>query len=289
MALRKQSPSIDPDVEASRAELDTLEGAKNTAQQDVLVIAENKKRLESDKEETIKRLDDEIAGRQKDSEDASIAHAQLISRLSKEKEDAEKARDTAVQNKETAEQDAVTAQKQAADEIDKKKVITDSIAALMTQEAAIRRSVKNAALDLERDETRSTEVKKELADIEAKLMATKDEHNSSVESFASEKKEHETLLTSKEAKQKEITILDASITDKNTKLTALTAEVTILENKRSEHETVMKQREDDANKRMANATNLEQRVDGKLEQLKEAEKEFTTDHLARMGYRPIGT
>src|ERR1035437_8133820 len=102
---RIQSTAQDPDVEDSRAELEHLEGKKNTAQTDVLAIASNKKQLEADFEEAKQRLDTQIEAKKVELRKAEVDTVKFSQVVAASKKEAELARDKAIEECKQAEKD----------------------------------------------------------------------------------------------------------------------------------------------------------------------------------------
>src|ERR1035437_10215116 len=102
---RIQSTAQDPDVEESRAELEHLEGKKNTAQTDVLAIAANKKQLETDFEEAKQRFDTQIEAKREELKKAEVDIVKFSQVVVTSKKEAELARDKAIEERKQADKD----------------------------------------------------------------------------------------------------------------------------------------------------------------------------------------
>lgn len=288
--LRPASPEAkDIDVEKSREELDALEGKKATAQTETLAVAEDKKRIEGEKIDLITRLEAEIKEKQMESKRAAVLHLDLIANNKKECEVAENELTILKRAIQFATEEKNAIESEVAGKVLEKTQKSSAIAELTRQEAILKNSLTEvkshialATSDLGTLDGQLQTAQKELA----KATADRD---AAVAAFATERKENEGLTASKEAKQKEIAALDARIGELTKKVSDETLYLSEVEKKRADHEEAMKVRETEANSRLTNATHLETRVDAKLAQLKEAEKEFNVDHLSRIGYKPIGT
>ncbi len=76
---RDLSTTKHPEVEQSNAELEEIEGKKIVAQQHVLTIAEDKKRVEENRVASIKQLDTEIAEKNKVLKKLNEDHLAIVS------------------------------------------------------------------------------------------------------------------------------------------------------------------------------------------------------------------
>lgn len=289
--MRRENPQLaeDQEIVDSREALEEIEGKKSIANAEVLLIADNKKRVEAEAQKRLEGLDQEIEAKQKESREASERHRQLLATNIAEIEQIHKDRDAAQGNaidarRETTELDAANIEKRQ-----EKEALTASVMTLTAQESAIKSSIKTLELSLEHDKERSVTVKAELAVAEIKLATTNADHARVVPEYEAEKTVHESLKAIRDGRTAENTRLDGEILEKAKKRDALTTELATIERHKIEIETIAIARDAESNVRMSNATKLEQKVDAKLMQLKEFESHFTTEHLARVGYKPIGS
>jgi chromosome segregation ATPase len=284
---RIQSTAQDPDVEESRAELEHLEGKKNTAQVDVLAIAANKKQLEADFEEVKQRLDAQIEAKKEELESITNASAKYLHEIASFKRIADSARDKAIAEREQAEKVFEIVKASVAGQTVKKESLDEVIKSLTSIEHRLRSSIAHLAPQERTFEVKKVKLFKEVVDLEDKIATLMASHGQVHSAHNEEKRAHESMVASKEVVQKEIADLKESLASQSRLLSAGGNELVDIQKKRAEHEAEMQKRESAANARMKNAAMLEQAVNVKLEKLKEAEAEFTTSHLARMGYKSI--
>lgn len=289
MALRAQPQAQDPSLEDSRQEAESLEGRKAAAQTEVLAIAQDKKRIEEDKTNVITALDADILDKQEQSRRATDAHAKLMATHAAQRTEAEAATAAARDALHSAEKDRDNLHQVCAVLSDEKATLEASIATLSAQEGQLKASVADLMREKEIDEKRITALRGEIVAVEAKLASSTTAHSKMQSDTAAERHAHSVLLSTKEGKQKELAALELTLGEKTKTVSDLQNGIAELETKKSQLEAECSKRDDESNARLGAATRLETRVDGKLTQLKEAEKEFTIDHLSRIGYKPIGS
>lgn len=289
MALRPQPQAQDSSLEDSRQEAEALEGRKSAAQTEVLGIAEDRKRVEAEKQSSIDKLDSEIADRKEQSRVAEEAHTKLMAIHAAQRIEAEAATASARDAQHSAEKDRDNLYRMCDALLEDKAALGASIATLSAQEGQLKASVADLSREKEIDEKRVTVLKGEIAELETKLASSTAAHSKMQSDTAAERHAHGVLLSTKDGKQKELAALELTIGEKTKTVSDLQNNITELETKKSQLESECIKRDDESNARLAAATRLETRVDGKLTQLKDAEKEFTVDHLSRIGYKPIGT
>lgn len=286
---RPQTVAHDPKVEASRAELDIIEGQKNTAQVGVLAIAENKKRLEANFEETRTHLDTEISARKKELAAFDKTHKERMGTYEKEERDARDARDEAAIAQKSAEKDLEGVQASIGEQQDKKKSIDESVKSLEATEKHLHASIAHLAPGLRVVENKSAKAAQELAKLKLKIVDLEAKYAEQAVLNATEYQEYESLKGQKTKREEEIAYLDKIFAEISKKIWEGEERLVKVQNEHSLHEQEMVKREDMVNERLGNATRVEIRVDQKLDQLKQAETEFTTEHLTRIGYKKIGT
>ena len=284
---RIQSTPQDPDVEESRAELEHLEGKKNTAQTDVLAIAENKKQLEADFEESKKRLDTQITEKKEEFQRVTNSFSKLVLITTASQKEAELARDKAIEERKHAEKDLETIRMDVASSTGKKESVDELVKSLTSIEQRLRSSIAHLAPQERTLEVRKAKLSHEVADLEKKVAELIDSYSRTHATHVSEQHAHEELKASRGTVESDLNGAKDRLAQIKEEITTSESALTDVQKKRAEHEAEMQKRESAANERMANATHLEQRINVKLEQLKDAEKEFTVEHLARIGYKPI--
>lgn len=284
--MRRDQPTPqDPDVEASRAELDALEGHKAKAQAGVLTLAENKNRLESDYDERKREIEDEllVSRREADIEKEHL-HDEVSAILSAKEKLEHRGSELRNENAALGEANGKLREDVRQSEM-KKGEVFGIVAELQKQERELRALV--TALEpqvdglthrkqtLERDITRleisKVNTTRDLAEVRDEDNRARIDHHAWL---TTRKNERETIM-------KELSEMRAEVE----KLITLRDEVRALEAKAEKINADCDERESGANERMANATKLEQHVQEKLESLKALESQFTTEHLARFGYR----
>lgn len=284
--MRRDQPTPqDPDVEASRAELDALEGNKVNAQAEVLGIAENKKRLESDYEERKREIEDEllVARREADIEKKHLHDEEIVLRT---QHDQLRLKSSVLRSENAAFAETNTKLVETVQQNQAKKEETlGIIAELQSHERELRASVTTlepqvngltqSGNDLQRDITR-LEISKVNSNRE--LIDVRDENNKS-------RIDHHAWLTTCKSEREALATELSGMKSEVERLIPLRDEARMLQTKAEKINADCNVRETSANERMANATKLEQHVQEKLESLKALESQFTTEHLARFGYR----
>ena len=284
---RVQSTTQDPDVEESRVELEHLESKKNTAQTDVLAIAANKKQLETDFEEAKQRLDTQIEAKKVELRKAEVDTVKFSQVVAASKKEAELARDRAIEEHKQADKELDIVRAAVAEQKGKKEALDEVIKSLTSIEQRLRSSIAHLAPQERTLEVRKVKLFKEVVDLEKKVGGLMASHAEKQAVYAEKQHEHEALIAVKESTKKEIAQMSESLASQSRLLSTGGNELMDIQKKRAEHETAMQERESAANERMANATHLEQRINVKLEQLKQIEQKFAVDSLARTGYKPI--
>lgn len=290
MALRTQTQTTTtPDVEDSRAQLEFLEGQKKSTQDEMLGVAADKQRLESERSEIIKRLDAEILQKQKELKDIESAHQKVLAVHTKEKYDAELGSDTARKECTVIEQERDALKKEINALLAVKTGHSSSLAALRKQQSDVQYSV-DLLKNEERQHKDRIEVLRRQRSSEEKLLAeTEEKHANAKSAFNFEKDAHQSLTAGKAEKEKEIIRLTEVRSERQAEIRVFEATLGELEKQKTDRVAEVAEQDRSSNERLRNATLLEQKVDAKLAQLKEFESHFTTEHLARVGYKPIGT
>lgn len=279
----------DPDVEKSRAELESIEGRKASAQAETLAVAENKKRLESDLGKSKETLEAEIEAKRTELADAEKTHQIRMTQITSEEQVALRARDRAVEAKDQAEKDNQTAQATLAETKGKNDTLALNVVALVKEEKRLKDSIGHLSPQVRILEKKLDKLTSELSDINKKIAAAQTEHSASIPAYEEEKRVHAELLANKNVKIAEVNAAANELAEVKKKISDANQELTEVQKKRAEHETAMQKREEEINTRNANASRLEQHVDEKLETLKKLEDKFSTEHLARVGYQKVGT
>lgn len=285
MAHRERRTATNQTVEASQAELAVIEGAKNTAQDAVLSIAANKKQLEADFETAKKKMDEELTLKR---EQATAEIRKLDETIAAKKAEVNAATQVATIVIEETKQLETTrdiVQKQLTESNEKLSAANTEVSRLAVLQHNLNDSVKDIRGDYKDAETKLIGVNKELSEVTAKVTELAGSHDrllSSVTVYKSDISKFEEITKSYSVAHKK---LDSEIQTKIAQKATLDTEVIEVQKQVSQHKQDMAARDAESTTRAGNAARLEQHVDAKLKHLKELEKAFTTEHLARGGYK----
>lgn len=287
MGRREFSTTQDPDVEESLSELIHLESKKEIVQKETLSIAENKRQLEQNFEDTKRVLNEAHELEKADLARELERIIRDIEAANLRKTRAELDSNAAVENRIKQEQAFKTTQKELSvvsteksnlqsetEQLRKQKVVANN------QLTALEASVHKLTLT---EVDLSTEIKKlteERGDISDGITSRKSAY---VELSAS----HDLL---KESHEKMLAVLSTINEDIESKTRELAAVNDRLQRaKRDLLDCTQKSDVESARIKadMGNLALLEQRVGDKHAQLVEAESHFTIEHLARMGYKKL--
>lgn len=285
MARRNLPTSKDKDVEASQAELAVLEGKKNQTQDETLAIAKKKQELVAAFAEVNKQLDEELSVKRAE-------HVREIDKMEQKYRNVEAALVTieAVQ-KETkektirleGERDSVKVE--IAELFDVRTNSKAEVNRLMVLKHNLDESVKDARTDYKELENKILSLQKQLPLLLEQIKtATKEYSDLSalVAAYYSDINELDTR------KRKDISVLEQlskDISDKIKQKADLEMALTKLQDSLEKIKQNISTREADIAAKAGELSRLETRIDEKIIILKEAKKEFTTEHLLRMGIR----
>lgn len=286
MSRREQIQTpIEPDVEASQAELARLKGEQESVQTATLAVAENKKKLESDYEAAKKRLDDELEQKRADTdrEIKALDAATVRAKGAREK----------------AEQDLASAKdalKHAERELDETRTEAQkATATLNTAKADAKRlSAQCVALETKMEDCKASlpglESKKKVLESEISLLGqmiekAKSDREADTAAMAARQAEHELLGTTKVAREAELKAISEQTNEAKTELARAKESLIEIQKQANAQTTAMQTEKEARDVAVGNASRLEKRVDQKLSTLRELEKEFNTEHLARVGYK----
>lgn len=287
MARREQTKDTDPDVEASRMELQTLEGQKNNAEREREAIHKSKEQLEKDFVEASSTISQKLEVARENAANqirkicADIAEAESektasISRAATIQSETSRLQ-TTFDNLKT---DVEKAIKVLADIQQDHERVTKQHISLVSQVGLC----KSLLTDLE---SKKQEL---LNDISEKRAAAIRLHNS-----------HDSLDESLQDKRQTLAALDAQILEAvqviknkqsdlgeaNLILPVLKDQIVDLKKQATEHTVAMQKEKSERDMQMGNLARLEKRVDEKFASLKALEGEFTIEHMARVGYKPL--
>ena len=175
--------------------------------------------------------------------------------------------------------------KDIADLHDQKVKETEEISRLKAVEQKLRESVTGLTHDVVDLQEKIAPLEKELPALGAKIKSATENLNSIVGRTANQKEAHDTFVAHKAKLEADVAQLSKELENKTKQKANLDIELIDTQKKIAEHKQQMTDRETEANTRAGNAARLELHVNEKLAHLKELESHFTTEHLARTGYK----
>lgn len=285
MARREQTTTKHPDVAASQDDLAILEGRKDAVQKEILVLAENKKQLEADFKTSTEKLDHDLKEKRE-------AHMGELAELS------DSIRDTRVVLKKLE-----ADKKTHADELihldEKRGAIVKDIntfhgkrSALVNEIGTLETRIKELGhirdtlrTDIKTLETSKTDLEKKVHELTEKIRIDGEAHDRIIAHKQLMEGDHAKLVVSKNDTQNELDALNHTIKEKIDELAGLKASIIEVQKEVSDHKQVITAADVEISTRNANAARLEAHVSAKLTELKELEQHFTTEHLARVGYK----
>lgn len=290
MALRPQpQTTTTPDVEEARAELDVIEGNKKAAQNEVLVIAADRKRVEEERNDTIARLDTEIETKQKESRDAMATHVKLVGGFVTARYEAEEARDKALADKQVAEESRDLLRREVTVLSTSKISLSTTLEAQSKRQKDLEYSIDALKNEERREKDRLDTTRRQRINEEDLYEEATKKHIVAKIALNKEKQDHEDLTITRADKEQAIIRLDEVMTAKRAEIAQLTTDIADLQKKKSDQEKEIVERDRDSNERMHNATLLEQTITRKLQDLKDIENHYAVGELAKAGYKRIGT
>lgn len=285
MGERRQTISQTPDVEASQAEFAALESEKRKVQEETLAIAKNKQELEAAFKESAAKLDEELHIKR-------TAHAQALDDMEQKHRNVEAALTMISEVQGLA---MTQTKKFEAERDDIKKEVAELNGSVAGSKAEVNRlvllkhnlneSIADARTDYKDITSKITFKAAELNGLEAKLSALKNAHAEFMPQVTAEVNAHKALVEEVAGLQTTLRALEIKIEDKQKELSSVNGELMDVQKQVSGHKQSMAEREAEATTKAGNASRLELHVDKKLNHLKELEKQFTTEHLARVGYQ----
>ncbi len=285
MGRRNNSEPQDPKVEEASTELESIVGQKKSVEAEITSTVTNKKRLEQEYEDRKREIEDDLAIRKREveKEKANLDNQNLFLRdenkkLEQSKQILQKEHDTFVIIIKTISEQS---------ERDKKalEIISSDVARLTKEKNELQQSINNFTPQVVALESKIAVLQIEYDKLEKAKKETTTIHTTLSTELVEIKKSHSSLTASKDIKQKEINDLDVQIKDTKDKLIIAQSELAEIVNLIQSKKEDLDKRETDLNTRMGNAQRLEVHVSEKLDHLKEIEKQFTNEHLARVGYK----
>lgn len=274
-----------PDVEESRAALDVLEGQKNTAQTEVLAIAENKKELEEAFDVAKKRLDTELENKRAEVAREMQLLEDSITKAESNMEVVIQAKEKALDELADVEKSLTTAQGELENAQGEVSDVKSRLNDLMASENDLKETLKDYRADLKALQDKIGPLSKEVQDLEAKFAVMTREYSDASIKFESANTEHVGIVTSIDLRTVELSKLLSDITEKKTALDAASSELINVQKEVADQKQAMADKESAMNEKMGNLGRLEVRVEEKLAALDEVKKQFTSEHLERMGIK----
>lgn len=284
---RIQNIPQDPDLEVSRAEADAIEGRKNAAQNDVLRLAENKKEVEKSRADMIERLDKEIEDKIRLSNETTEKHNQLIATHEAEVIASLARRDKAAQDADIAQKQLDGIRSAYADVETKHVEKTAIVGVLIKRETDLKQSI--AVLEGQKADTdqRVAAALTAKNEHEKARDAVKGEHAIELADYQKTHARNLEVKADSERLEKENREANDTLGTKKSLVNAADIDLKQIQEKAAETEAASIKRDEESNRRLTAASQLEQLVDTKLGKLKEVEAQFTAEHLARMGYKKV--
>lgn len=297
MARREQAPSQDKDVEASQAELAVLDGEKSKTHDEVLVVINDKKRLEKERDELVSKIDKEVTQKRKaaDEEIALLDKAVIAARERKSQAERDLMASVSGNVKKDLAQ-AITDRDAAVKERDIEQAkLAEVRTARTTEEAEVTRlqglkqnlsdGIADARSDLKNLEGEKKKLEDDLPAKRAEFEQTKKDHVAETSRGGALLTTNNKLHQQNVAKNAELDGVLKQINERNGALIELTNKITEVEKELADKKEEVKKLDADSAERAGNAARLEQHVDEKLAHLKELESHFTTERLAKYGYK----
>lgn len=275
----------DQDTEVVRAEKDSIEGHKNTLQAEVLVIAENKKKLEAQFKESKKQLEEEFIAKKNELDSGFI----LL----------QKRNQTAKNELEKSENDSMHAMNRTAQLIKEKNSLAEEVTLYITkkdstkkeyliaegEKISLKREIALLTPQLEKINGQISEsnlaLKKILSDKESQLLEV-----SILEKKTSDlKNELKHIENSLVENSKKITISGREKIDAESKLSIIKNELEIAEKNLEQVRANAKSQSESIGEKMESLVRLQSYVDDRLQLFKEAKALFSTEQLVRMGIK----
>lgn len=287
MAGRHKQTSQDPDVEASQAELAALENRKSKTQEELLALFDEKKKFVADFEDLKKKTIEEMAAKR-------AVNAKSIDDMEQKHRNIEMALTTIESVQKMTIEESVKleahrdALKKEVGELTETRVKEEKeLKRLGEEQATLKETIKTTHSDLKDLHFKLEPVKRDITDLQAKKEALIS-HNEGAEV---KHKNFEIVKTSLEneikAKTEEFNSLTDAIKDRKGALVNVQADLAEVEKKAADHKVYIDKTTIDINNRLEAAGRLEQLVDGKRDHLKQLEALFSTERLAKYGYKKV--
>lgn len=282
---RRNETTKDTETEVASSELEHIENTKHTVQSEVLTIADQKKRLEESYGERKREIEDDLAisKRQAEQEKESLSGQNVTLKNENTKLEQANIELRAKNSNLVSERDVLVK------DIERSKVelekLKSGIVPLVEEKKELQKSINDLSPKLAVMQERYSILNRDVIDLEKRKKMIIDDHAVNIAGLKKVTDSHNALVIARDSKQKEVDDIDALLKDKKEALDKSKIEVSDFERIIIHFKQEMDKKTEETNTKMKNAANLEIHVDEKLTHLKEIEKQFTNEHLARMGYK----
>lgn len=287
MAGRHKQTSQDPDVEASQAELAALENRKSKTQEELLALFDEKKKFVADFEDLKKKTIEEMAAKR-------AVNAKSIDDMEQKHRNIEMALTTIESVQKMTIEESVKleahrdALKKEVGELTETRVKEEKeLKRLGEEHSTVKDTIKTTHNELKDLHFKLEPKKTELKEIEAKVAAHTKEYADLSGSVAGYQEDVSKLIELKTKLAKEVDGYNREIGDKQSGLAKAESDLSEIEKKAADHKVYIDKATIDINNRLEAAGRLEQLVDGKRDHLKQLEALFSTERLAKYGYKKV--
>lgn len=287
MGRRELGSTQDPDVEASSAELERLKSEQNTVQTETLAIATNKKILEEGFESEKERLEQEVEEKRIDSESKIAAYEFQRKRF----EDLRDAADgMAQESKKLAAAEAQKLNKLQQDIVSAQ----EEFQKIKNDITLIRESVLEATHSLESHQSSIVDLSKKHSSLQESVSTSKSslkelqgKYDELFQSHETLKTEHSGISDSLASKTESIKQIDKDIASGQQTLSELKGQLADVQKQSVEQTAAMQKEKTERDIQVGNAARLIEKAEKHISILGSLEKEFTTEHLVRVGYKKL--
>lgn len=287
--LRIPNQTQNATVETTRAELNTIDGNKRGVQIELDSIIENKRRIEKEYEARRREITDDLAIVKRESE---MERDKLLAVNFDLKRDSEK---LAEQNRVIRVATAALNETHSAIERDSSQarsklgILIADIEKSRSELSQIKQGIDLLSPELQTLTNALTNGRAELKGVELAKLRTTEKLSTLDAEHSTKSADHEefvrTNTSEKGARTAELSDIQSQIAVKSSELKVVSAKVAELEATVTAYRDEFEKKDAEITTRMKAATNLETHVQEKLESLKTLESAFTTQHLARFGYK----
>lgn len=288
MASRSTQQNKNPEVEESAVELERLEGEKQKIQNEMLDIVATNKRLITEGEAQKEKIEEEVAQKRQEGDAELEAFNRAIATTKSVKKQLEN--EVLELRILVSDRDNILISHQEAKEkltgiLESIKKTTNELTGLTSNQNTLLAQIKGHHEDIDSKMAEKQSLDERISLLKKEEDSLKNSHTELVTIIGKAVNDKESSIAEKEIKIKELNQILDEISKRRLALMQLQTEISTLEEKVAEHTTTMTEKEASISERIAIAARLEEHVDGKLQHLKEIEKMFTIEHLARIGYK----